>query len=175
MHEVDSQRDRATPKRETRTAVARMEKAGVKDETARFNNSTGRRGGQTCIILFYRLLSRGLNSRPSPTCAHQLLHLPRRSHFYPYALAHPAPLAPHVFVARARRLDHVPWALRAGGGGAKIIRNDLHDGGSRVSPAGRLRITMRTWRPQRSRPLCSCSFSRGHILCREHILSTHPI
>jgi hypothetical protein len=39
-------------KRETRTAVARMEKAGVKDETARFNSSTGRRGGQTCMILF---------------------------------------------------------------------------------------------------------------------------
>ena len=61
-----------------------------------------------------------------------------------------------------------------GGGGANILRNDLHDGGSRVAPAGRLRITMRTWRPQRSRPLCSCSFSRGHILCREHILSRVP-
>jgi len=41
VHEVDSQRDRATPKRETRTAVARTQMAGLKDETARFDNRYG--------------------------------------------------------------------------------------------------------------------------------------
>ena len=92
VHKVNSERDRATPKRETRTAVARMEKAGVKDETARFDNRYGEAGGQTCILLFYRLLILfGVSSSPfCPTscciCRDARTSVPMRWHTPPHSL-----------------------------------------------------------------------------------------